>query len=277
MKAERARILDMLHQGAISVEQAEELLDALQRSYQAETAGARPATEAPSVPAGLNPLADPVGFASGITQRVMQGLSGAFGALRGVGGAATGGRANFSHMHLTDESLERMPDGSSLTNFGHIGIADGVEPELLKQKIAQVTNFGSITGPNSLLGILESRCDTNFGSFGRHEDENGDEDEDEGDDEGEGGGQPVLKNIGRTVLTRDQLEHMADGTIVKNIGRLTIAPDVPPDLLAQKVGQYLNIGRTYGPSALVGVLQARCPKNVGRFIPGGGDEEGEGD
>jgi hypothetical protein len=52
---------------------------------------------------------------------------------------------------------------------------------------------------------------------------------------------------------------------------------VPPDLLAQKVGQYVNIGRTYGSSALVGVLQARCPKNVGRFIPGGGDEEGEGD
>jgi hypothetical protein len=69
---------------------------------------------------------------------------------------------------------------------------------------------------------------------------------------------------------------MADGTIVKNIGRLTIAPDVPPELLAQKVGQYVNLGRTYGPSALVGVLQARCPKNLGRFAPDG-SEDGEED
>jgi len=276
MKAERARILEMVKQNLITVEQAEELLDALQRSYQAETASAKSASEAASAPAGLNPLADPAGFAGGIAQRVMQGLSGAFGALKGVGGA---GRSNFSHMNLTNESLERMPDGSSLTNFGHIGIADDVRPDLLGQKIAQVTNFGSVTGPNSLLAILESRCDTNFGSFGEHEDDEGEDDEEEREDEHERCDQPVLKNMGRTVLTRDQLQHMADGTIVKNTGRLTIAPDVPPELLAQKVGRYVNMGRTYGPSALVGVLQAHCPKNTGRFVPDGskdGEEDEEG-
>jgi len=264
MKAERARILDMLHQGAISVEQAEELLDALQRSYQAEAAAAKPASEPAVPPAMPSPVADPAGFAASITQRVMQGLSGAFGALKGVAG---GGRTNFSEMHLTNQSLERMPDESSLTNFGHIGIAQDVRPELLEQKIAQVTNFGEITGPNSLLGILESRCDSNFGSFGDREDE------EEG--EGEGSDGPVLENVGKTLLTRDQLQHMADGTTVKNVGRLTVAPDVPPDLLAQKVGRYENIGRTYGPAALVGVLQARCPKNVGRFIPDAADNEGD--
>jgi hypothetical protein len=273
MKAERARILDMLHQGAISVEQAEELLDALERSYQAETASAKSASDAASAPAGLNPLADPAGFAGGIAQRVMQGLSGAFGALKGAGGA---GRTNFSHMQVTNQSLERMPDGSSLTNFGHMEIAEDVRPELLEQKVAQVTNFGSVTGPGSLLAIIESRCDTNFGSFGEHEDDEGEDDEEEREDEDERCDQPVLKNMGRTVLTRDQLQHMADGTIVKNIGRLTIAPDVPPELLAQKVGQYVNLGRTYGPSALVGVLQARCPKNLGRFAPDG-SEDGEED
>ena len=264
MKAERARILDMLHQGAISVEQAEELLDALQRSYQAEPAAAK-ATAEPAIASAMpSPMEDPAGFVTGITQRVMQGVSGAFGALKGAGGA---GRTNFSHMHLTNESLERMPDGSSLTNFGHVGIADDVRPELLEQKIAQVTNFGAVTGPTHLVSILENCCDANFGAFGEHEDE----EEAEGEDDSSG--QPVLKNVGRTVLTRDQLQHMADGTIVKNIGRLTVAPDVPPDLLAQKVGQYENLGRTYGPSALIGILQARCLKNLGRFVPNGADDE----
>ncbi|MFB3882409.1 MAG: hypothetical protein ACE149_14170 [Armatimonadota bacterium] len=272
MKAERARILDMLHQGAISVEQAEELLDALQRSYQAEPA-TKPAAEQPAALGLPSPIADPGGFAKGVAQQVMQGLSGAFGALKGVTGA---GRTNFSHMHLTNESLEMMPDGSSLTNFGHIGIADDVRPELLQQKIAQVTNFGAITGPSSLLAILESRCDANFGAFGGHEDEGEDEDEEDEEEERESGGQPVFKNVGRTVLTRDHLQQMADGTIVKNIGRLTVAPDVPAELLAQKIGKYVNIGRTYGPSALVGVLQGRCSKNLGRFEPDGPDgEDGE--
>jgi len=271
MKAERARILEMVKQNLITVEQAEELLDALQRSYQAETASAKSASEAASAPAGLNPLADPAGFAGGIAQRVMQGLSGAFGALKGAGGA---GRTNFSHARLTNESLSRMNEGSSYTNFGHVEVADDVDAERLSRKIGGFINFGSVTGPRNLVSILESVCDSNFGSFGEHEDE-GDKEEEEGEDDSSG--QPVLKNVGRTVLTRDQLQHMADGTIVKNIGRLTVAPDVPPDLLAQKVGRYVNIGRTYGPSALVGVLQARCPKNVGRFIPNGQDDETEED
>jgi hypothetical protein len=268
MKAERARILDMLHQGAISVDQAEDLLDALQTTYQAEPSPARQAANTHQPGHGAPDWAE---LGMGIAQRVTQGLSGAFGALKGVAG---GGRTSFSHMHLTNESLERMPDGSSLTNFGHVGIADDVRPELLEQKIAQVTNFGAVTGPTHLVSILENCCDANFGAFGEHEDE-GEEEEEEGEDDSSG--QPVLKNVGRTVLTRDQLQHMADGTIVKNIGRLTIAPDVPPDLLAQKVGQYENLGRTYGPSALVGVLQARCPKNMGRFVPGGEDEEEDED
>ena len=266
MKAERARILDMLHQGAISVEQAEELLDALQRSYQAESAGTRPATEAPSVPAGLNPLADPVGFASGITQRVMQGLSGAFGALRGVGGAAIGGRANFSHMRLTNESLSRMADGTSYSNFGHVEIADDVSPELLSQKISGFTNFGAVTGPQNLVGILEARCDANFGSFSEaHEDE----EEEKSDWEG-----PEQGNLGKTVLTREQLEHMADGTKFSNLGKLTVAANVPPELLAQKIARYENLGKTTGPAALLAVLRARCPVNLGKFAP---TEKDEGD
>ena len=265
MKAERARILEMVKQNLITVEQAEELLDALQRSYQAETASAKSASEAASAPAGLNPLADPAGFAGGIAQRVMQGLSGAFGALKGAGGA---GRTNFSHARLTNESLSRMNEGSSYTNFGHLEIAEDVSPELLSQKIGGFTNFGAVTGPPTLVGIVEGRCDANFGAFG------GDEDEGEKDPDWEG---PEQSNLGKTVLTREQLEHMADGTKFSNLGKLTVAESVPPELIKQKISRYENLGKTYGPPALIGVLQALCPENLGRFVPTGSGEEDEDD
>jgi hypothetical protein len=183
----------MLHQGAISVEQAEELLDALQRSYQSEASAAKPAELAAGAPAGLNPFANPAEFGASIAQRVMQGLSGAFGALRGVGGAAVGGRANFSHTRLTNESLSRMADGTSYSNFGHLEIAEDVSAELLSQKIGAFTNFGAVTGPPDLVGIVEGRCDANFGAFG--------EDEDEGEKEADWEG-PEQSNLGKTVLTR---------------------------------------------------------------------------
>ena len=264
MKAERARILDMLHQGAISVEQAEELLDALQRSYQSEASAAKPAELAADAPAGLNPFANPAEFGASIAQRVMQGLSGAFGALRGVGGAAVGGRANFSHTRLTNESLSRMADGTSYSNFGHLEIAEDVSAELLSQKIGAFTNFGAVTGPSNLAEIVEGRCDANFGAFG--------EDEDEGEKEADWEG-PEQSNLGKTVLTREQLEHMADGTKFSNLGKLTVAASVRPELLAQKIARYENLGKTYGPPALIAVLQARCPENLGRFVPDGGDKE----
>jgi hypothetical protein len=62
---------------------------------------------------------------------------------------------------------------------------------------------------------------------------------------------------------------MADGTKFSNLGRLTIAADVPPELVKQKIARYENLGKTYGPASLIGVLQALCPENMGRFAPDG--------
>ncbi len=250
MKAERARILDMLHQGAIDVDQAERLLDALEQSYKAE---APPAT----LPA--EPTAGPGGLAGGVVQRVMQGLSGALGGLKGIGGA---GRTNFSTARLTNESLSRMPDGTAYTNFGAVTVAADVQPALLRQKIREFTNFGSVTGPANVIGVLESLCEANFGSFGG---------EDENEDERWEG--PKLSNLGRTTLTREQLENMGDGGLYSNLGRLRIAGDIPADLLRQKIARYENLGRTYGPAALIAILQARCPENLGRFEVDGEEED----
>jgi hypothetical protein len=255
MKAERARILDMLHQGAISVEQAEQLLDALEKSFQKEA----PSQPEPQ-PAALSSEARGVmggGLGGSIASTVANALRGVFG---GLGG---GGRANFSAARLTKEGLARMAEGTSYTNFGQLTIADDVPEELLRQKIGSLTNFGHIAGPANLVSVIEAVCDTNFGSIGT-----------DGDEMNASPGLGLV-NQGKTVVTRQQLEHMADNSKLVNQGKLTVAEDVPVELLAQKIGSYTNQGKTYGPAALLGVLQARCSQNQGKFVPTTDGEEEE--
>jgi len=173
------------------------------------------------------------------------------------------GRANFSTTRLTKEGLARMEDEASYTNFGHLIIADDVPEDLLAGKISSMTNFGSVTGPENLVRLLEGRCDTNFGSFGADDDDEDDDDED-GDSKG-----PKLSNLGMTILTREQLSNMEDATKFTNLGELTVSDDVPAELLSRKIGEYHNLGKTSGPAALLGVLQARCSENLGKFSPTG--------
>jgi hypothetical protein len=156
-----------------------------------------------------------------------------------------------------------MQDGSSYTNFGQLKVAADLPEELLARKISSFTNFGHVAGPESLLSILESRCDANFGHFGTSG-EDADEDE---------GGQV---NQGKTVLTKEQLELMPDNSRFVNQGKVVIAPDVPAELLGQKIGAYVNQGKTVGPAALLAVLQAHCQHNQGKFaIDSGEDDEHE--
>jgi hypothetical protein len=241
----------MLHQGAITVEQAEGLLDALERSYKAEASAAKPAAEA-AAPVQSGPNWGELGTA--LAQRIQQGLSGAF---PGIG--SMGGRTNFGDLSITKAYLERMEDGSSLTNFGDLTISDDVPAELLERKVGSMTNFGDVSGPAALVEIMQARCHTNFGDFSASD-----------------GGKAKLSNLGETVLTREQLLNIGDGSSYSNLGTLTVASDVPPELLAQKIARYENLGKTYGPAALIGVLQARCPENLGKFVPSGGtDDDGE--
>ena len=193
MQAERAKILEMLRDGRVSVEQAEQLLDALGKSQEREqeTASAGP------TPPHHFPHGAPA-FAGGLAQlgRTIAGqVASAFG-------GGQGGRSNFSTTRLTADSLARMESDSSYTNFGHLTIADDVPEDLLAEKIASMTNFGSVTGPEELVSLLESRCDTNFGSFRSAA---------EAEEEASSGGAPKMSNLGKTILTQEQLEHMADG------------------------------------------------------------------
>ncbi|UCC68580.1 MAG: hypothetical protein JSV79_01180 [Armatimonadota bacterium] len=241
MEEERKRILEMLQQGQVTVDQAAELLNALEASRppdrEGQRAGAQAERPAGGAPRGLAELGRSIADSVG----------------RAFGGGA--GRTNFSTAHLTQAGLSRMQDGTSYTNFGHLVIADDVPADLLGQKIGSITNFGSVTGPEDLLAVLEARCDENFGSFGRAEEEEEEEDD----------GRPKLQNLGKTILTQQQLANMADGVRYANLGKLIVAENVSEELLAQKIAVYENLGNTQGPANLLGILQARCPENLGKF------------
>jgi hypothetical protein len=70
---------------------------------------------------------------------------------------------------------------------------------------------------------------------------------------------------------------MEDGSSYSNQGKLRVAEDVPSDLLARKIARYENQGETRGPAALLGILQARCPENEGKFVPTDRGEEAQQD
>ena len=61
----------------------------------------------------------------------------------------------------------------------------------------------------------------------------------------------------------------------ENLEVLTVI-SIPPELLGEKVGSYVNYGKAIGPAALLGVLQGRCRKNYGKFVPTDA-REGDGD
>ena len=251
MQAERARILEMLRDGRVSVEQAEQLLDALGKAqqHQQETAYAGPA-QPPHASQGGPALA---GGLAQLGKTIANQVASAFGGRRD-------GRSNFSTTCLTKDGLARMEDGTAYTNFGHLTIADDVPEDLLASKISSMTNFGSVTGPENLVRLLEGRCDTNFGSFRTAAEDDGEAALD---------GRPKMSNLGKTILTQEQLEHMADGVEYENLGKLVVSEDVSEELLAQKIAVYRNLGKTEGPKRLLGVLQARCPENLGKFSPTG--------
>lgn len=249
MKAERMRILEMLEQQKITAAQANELLSALETSAPGDR---RSADETPHTPQPLR-LSGGAGWAAfgqSVAQQVRNALAGLPGHAPGEQGPQ---RENFGAATVTNDVLSRMEDGTSYTNFGELTIADDVEQDLLDRKIGKVTNFGEVTGPAELLSMLEARCETNFGEFA-----------------GEGaraGAEHEFSNLGKSVLTEEQLRRMPDGATYSNLGKLTIAENVSEELLAEKIAVFKNLGNTEAPAHLLAVLQARCPENLGNFKP----------
>ena len=253
MEAERMRVLEMLQQGHITAEQANALLSALEQSQEkaAEPDAARPRPLATVDLAQIGPR-----IAEAITRHVQAAFSPAL-----PHGPAGRERANYSSMKWTAERLSRMGEGTRFTNYGHLTIGEDVPEELLSRTIAAFANYGRVIGPENLIGLLEDRCDENYGVFltpaeaAAEKRQAGAQDEKSAD----------MTNLGKTTLTPEQLMEMADGVTYANLGKLTVSPDVPEELLRRKIAVYRNLGKTSGPANLLGILQARCPENLGKF------------
>jgi hypothetical protein len=72
-------------------------------------------------------------------------------------------------------------------------------------------------------------------------------------------------NFGSGRLTRNFLSRLHGGSSYTNYGRVTIADDVPEELLDQKIAEYRNFGVTVGPPRLLRLLEDRCVVNFGHF------------
>lgn len=148
MQSERMRILTMLHEGRLTPEQAEQLLQALGAGEQTQPASAAPPRR--------SPCPFPGAAGGDIGDRVESAISAAFG---------PSAKANYGPFKLTERRLSRWPDGLTYTNFAVLTVAPDVPEELLRRKVAHFVNFGQVIAPQPLLDALEDVCDVNFGSF----------------------------------------------------------------------------------------------------------------
>jgi hypothetical protein len=76
---------------------------------------------------------------------------------------------------------------------------------------------------------------------------------------------PIVRSIGQTQMDQAYLSHLADSIVYLNIGQTILAADVTEEMLARKISAYYNVGQTVAPPALLALLKARCPTNLGQF------------
>jgi DNA-binding transcriptional MerR regulator len=249
MEDDRKRILAMLKAGTVSVEEAESLLDALGSGKEEEVRAGQALSTAESMEETreeleekreeLEELAEKV---AEMSEKLAEGAPGSDEDLK------EGSFSNRGQFTLTRGLLSGMKDNSNVDNMGALKIAEDVPEELLLQKIGRFKNMGRVTGPGKLLGVLQRVCSSNMGLF-----------------EDSAGIMKSICNEGDTVITKDYLERLDDGTTFLNEGTVEIAEDVPEELLLQKIAEYENEGETRGPSQLLAALQSRCRNNEGTF------------
>jgi hypothetical protein len=154
VQSERMRILTMLHEGRLTPEQAEHLLQALAAGEQTQPA------QTPPPGRRARPL--PGAAVGNIGDMVEGALDAAF---------SPSAKANYGTYKLTERRLSRWPDGVTYSNFAVLRVSPDVPEELLKRKIARFVNFGRVVAPHPLLDALEDVCDQSFGSFETPEEE----------------------------------------------------------------------------------------------------------
>ena len=69
--------------------------------------------------------------------------------------------------------------------------------------------------------------------------------------------------VGKDRFGRSFFELIDQQLTLALVGRFTIDPDVPPELLRDKIKEIILVGKLVAPSRLVGVLQLLTTEKVG--------------
>jgi hypothetical protein len=159
-------------------------------------------------------------------------------------------------MEFSRAALEAMPPAQKLILVGVVLFKPDVQPALVRQKFASLNVTGVLVAPAGVRGALLGKMQVTGISATLP------------DDAG-----PVAHSVGHNQITAGYLSRLPDRSVYINVGAVEIAPDVSEQLLAQKIGTYVNVGATIGPNPLLDRLKSISIANVGTFAQDDGDDD----
>ncbi|MCK4757244.1 MAG: hypothetical protein KAS67_02205 [Thermoplasmata archaeon] len=88
-----------------------------------------------------------------------------------------GWRLYSGHTEIDNSMLEALDEPIEFIQTGHMTVNEDVDGELLKQKIKAFNNYGHISVPDNIYGIMMAKCMENSGHIGKKSDEDDDEEQ----------------------------------------------------------------------------------------------------
>jgi hypothetical protein len=161
-------------------------------------------------------------------------------------------------LEISRSTMEAMPAGQKLMLVGIVFFKPDVPPALVAEKFEELHVVGVLFSCAGVQGALLGRMQMTGTSVTLP------------DNVG-----PIVRSIGKNDITQGYLSHLQDNSVYLNIGATAVADDVTEELLAQKIQSYYNVGATIAPAALLALLKARCPANLGAFKESGAKEDAE--
>jgi hypothetical protein len=158
-------------------------------------------------------------------------------------------------LELSRATLEGMSPRQELILVGIVLFKPDVTPALVNQKFASLNVTGVLLAPAAVRGALMGKAQITGASVTLPADAG-----------------TVAHSIGHNRFTAGYLSRLEDRSVYVNIGAVEIAADVTEELLAQKIGTYVNIGVTMGKKPLLERLKSISVTNVGTFAEDEGDD-----
>ncbi len=90
-----------------------------------------------------------------------------------------GWRLYSGHTEIDNSMLEALDEPLEFIQTGHLEFNDDVDAKLLKEKIKAFNNYGKISAPEEIYGVVMAKCLENSGQISKKKDEDDDDDDDD--------------------------------------------------------------------------------------------------